>query len=68
LKNIQAKTGKTLDSARQHPPRKRLATHGELRDFAKRELGWATATRTRSSTTVLKSDGASAAAASGASA
>ena len=40
LKNIQAKTGKTLDQLGEILLRKSgLTKHGELRDFAKRELG-----------------------------
>ena len=67
LKNIQAKTGKTLDQLGVMLRASGLAKHGELRDFAKRELGLGHGDANTLVHTVLKSDGASAAAASGAS-
>ncbi len=67
LKNIQAKTGKTLDQLGNILRASGLSKHGELRDFAKRELGLGHGDANTLVHTVLKSDGASAAAASGAS-
>ncbi len=67
LKNIQAKTGKTLDQLGEMLRASGFTKHGELRDFAKRELGLGHGDANTLVHTVLKSDGASAAAASGAS-
>src|SRR5258706_10045841 len=39
LKNIQAKTGKSLDQLYAFLRKSGLAKHGEIRDLAKRELG-----------------------------
>ena len=66
LKNIQAKTGKTLDQLADMLRKSGLARHGELRDFAKRELGLGHGDANTLVHTCLKSDGASAAAAKGA--
>jgi len=68
LKNIQAKTGNTLDQLAAILRRSGLTKHGELRDFAKRELGLGHGDANTLVHTCLKSDGASAAAASGATA
>jgi hypothetical protein len=68
LKNIQTKTGKTLDQLGEILRSSGLAKHGELRDFAKRELGLGHGDANTLVHTVLKSDGTSAAASSGASA
>ena len=67
LKNIQAKTGKTLDQLGNILRASGLAKHGELRDFARREFGLGHGDANTLVHTVLKSDGATAAAASGAS-
>jgi hypothetical protein len=68
LKNIQAKTGKTLDQLGAVLRKSGLTKHGELRDFAKREFGLGHGDANTLVHTVLKSDGTSAAASSGASA
>ena len=65
LKNIQAKTGKTLDQLGELLRKSGLARHGELRDFAKREFGLGHGDANTLVHTVFKSDGASAAAAAG---
>ena len=67
-KNIQAKTGKTLEQLAAILRKSGLTKHGELRDFAKRELGLGHGDANTLVHTCLKSDGASAAAAKGASA
>jgi hypothetical protein len=67
LKNIQAKTGKTLDQLGEILRKSGFTKHGELRDFAKRELGLGHGDANTLVHTVLKSDGASAVTASGAS-
>jgi Domain of unknown function (DUF5655)/Domain of unknown function (DUF4287) len=67
LKNIQAKTGKTLQQLGEVLRKSGLTRHGELRDFARRELGLGHGDANTLVHTVLKSDGASAAAATGAS-
>jgi hypothetical protein len=67
LKNIQAKTGKTLDQLGAILRKSGLTKHGELRDFAKRELGLGHGDANTLVHTCLKSDGASAASAKGAS-
>jgi hypothetical protein len=66
LKNIQAKTGKTLEQLAALLRKSGLTKHGELRDFAKRELGLGHGDANTLVHTCLKSDGASAAAAKGA--
>jgi len=68
LKNIQARTGKSLEQLGATLRRSGLTKHGELRDFAKRELGLGHGDANTLVHTCLKSDGASAAAAKGASA
>jgi hypothetical protein len=68
IKNIQAKTGKTLDQLAELLRKSGLTRHGELRDFAKRELGLGHGDANTLVHTCLKSDGASAAAAKGATA
>jgi len=67
LKNIQAKTGKTLDQLGDLLRKSGLTKHGELRDFAKRELGLGHGDANTLVHVAFKSDGASAAAAKGAS-
>ena len=67
LTNIQAKTGKTLGQLGEILRKSGFTKHGELRDFAKRELGLGHGDANTLVHTVLKSDGASAAAAAGAS-
>ena len=67
IKNIQAKTGKPLDQLGELLRKSGLTKHGELRDFAKRELGLGHGDANTLVHVCLKSDGASAAAASGAS-
>jgi hypothetical protein len=67
IKNIQTKTGKTLGQLGEILRKSGLTKHGALRDFAKRELGLGHGDANTLVHTVLKSDGASAAAASGAS-
>ena len=68
LKNIQAKTGKTLGQLGEVLRKSGFTTHGELRDVAKREFGLGHGDANTLVHAVLKSDGASAAAATGASA
>ena len=68
LKNIQAKTGKTLDQLGEILRASGFTKHGELRDFAKRELGLGHGDANTLVHIAFKSDGASAAAAAGASA
>ena len=67
LKNIQAKTGKTLDHLGDLLRKSGLTKHGELRDFAKRELGLGHGDANTLVHIAFKSDGTSAAAAAGAS-
>jgi hypothetical protein len=67
LKNIQARTGKTLDQLGDLLRKSGFTKHGELRDFAKRELGLGHGDANTLVHVCLKSDGASAAAATGAS-
>jgi hypothetical protein len=67
LKNIQAKTGKTLDQLGAMLRKSGFTRHGELRDFARREFGLGHGDANTLVHTVLKSDGASAAVATGAS-
>ena len=66
LKNIQAKTGKTLDQLGDILRKSGLTKHGELRDMLKRELGLGHGDANTVVHACLKSDGASAAAAKGA--
>jgi hypothetical protein len=68
IKNIQARTGKTLDQLGEVLRKSGFTRHGLLRDFAKRELGLGHGDANALVHAVLKSDGASAAAAAGASA
>jgi hypothetical protein len=67
LTNIQAKTGKTLGQLGEILRKSGFTKHGELRDFAKRELGLGHGDANTLVHTVLKPGGASAAAAAGAS-
>jgi hypothetical protein len=67
LENIQAKTGKTLDQLGELLRRSGLTKHGELRDFAKSEFGLGHGDANTLVHVCFKSDGASAAAAKGAS-
>jgi hypothetical protein len=67
VKNIQAKTGKTLDQLAGLLRKSGLTKHGELRDFAKRELGLGHGDANTLVHVAFTSDGASAAAAAGAS-
>jgi hypothetical protein len=66
LRNIQAKTGKTLDQLGEVLRKSGFTRHGELREFATRELGLGHGDANTLVHTVLKSSGASAAAAKGA--
>jgi hypothetical protein len=67
-KNIQTKTGKTLEQLAAILRKSGLTKHGELRDFAKRELGLGHGDANTLVHTCLESGGGSAAAAKGASA
>ena len=67
INNIQAKTGKTLDQLAELLRTSGLTKHGELRDFAKSEFGLGHGDANTLVHAWFKSDGASAAAASGAS-
>jgi hypothetical protein len=67
LKNIQARTGKTLAQLGAILRKSGFTKHGELRDFAKRELGLGHGDANTLVHTCLKSDGAIAAAATDAS-
>ena len=60
LKNIQVKTGKTLDQLGEILRKSGFTKHGELRDFAKRELGLGHGDANTLVHTVLKADGAGA--------
>jgi hypothetical protein len=66
LKNIQAKTGKTLDQLGDILRKSGLTKHGELRDLLKRDLGLGHGDANTVVHACLKTDGASAAAAKGA--
>jgi len=68
IKNIQTKTGKTLEQLGAILRKSGLTKHGELRDFAKRELGLGHGDANTLVHTCLKSNGPSASAAKGASA
>jgi len=63
IKNIQSRTGKTLVQLGGILKQSGLTKHGELRDFAKRELGLGHGDANTLVHTYLKSGGASAAAA-----
>jgi hypothetical protein len=65
LKNIQAKTGKTLDQLAELLRKSGLTKHGELRDFAKRDLGLGHGDANMLVHACRKSDGANSAAATG---
>ncbi len=67
LKNIQAKTGKTLDELRQLILDSGLTKHGQIRDMLKRDLGLGHGDATMLVHFALASDGQSAVEASGAS-
>jgi hypothetical protein len=66
LRNIQAKTGKTLDQLAALLRKSGLTRHGELRDMLKRDLGLGHGDATAIVHACLKTGGASAAAAKGA--
>jgi hypothetical protein len=68
LRNIQTKTGKPIEQLAAILRKSGLTKHGELRDFAKRELGLGHGDANTLVHTALTSDGASDAAAAGASA
>jgi hypothetical protein len=65
LKNIEKKTGKSLDELVQLVKTSGLAKHGEIRDMLKRDLGLGHGDANTLTHTALKSDGASAAAEKG---
>jgi hypothetical protein len=67
LTNIQTKTGKTLEQLAVVVKQSGLTKHGEIRDMLKRDLGLGHGDANTLTHVVLQSDGASAAAASGAS-
>lgn len=67
IKNIQTKTGKTLDELAALVKASGLTKHGEIRDMLKRDLGLGHGDANTLVHTVLKSDGESAAKASAAS-
>ncbi|MFO7692160.1 MAG: DUF5655 domain-containing protein [Vicinamibacterales bacterium] len=67
LENIQIKTGKSLEQLGDLLRRSGLTKHSELRDFAKREFGLGHGDANTLVHIAFKSDGASAAAAAGAS-
>jgi len=67
IKNIQAKTGKSLEQLGEILRASGFTKHGELRDFARRELGLGHGDANTLVHLAFKSDGASAAAAAGAS-
>ena len=66
LKNIQTKTGKTLDELSTFVQQSGLSKHGEIRDMLKQTLGLGHGDANTLTHFALKSDGASAAAASNA--
>jgi hypothetical protein len=66
LKNIQSKTGKSLDALNAILKNSGLAKHGELRDMLKRDLGLGHGDANTLVHFFLKSDGASAAKEAGA--
>jgi hypothetical protein len=65
LKNIQAKTGKTLEQLAAIVRKSGLRRHGEIRDMLKRDLGLGHGDANTLVHTVLKSDGTRAAEAKG---
>ena len=67
LKNIQARTGKTLDQLRTVIKKSGLTKHGEIRTMLQKELGLGYGDANSLVMFALQSDGQSAAAASGAS-
>jgi len=67
LKNIQARTGKTLDQLGAMLRKSGFTKHGELRDFARRELGLGHGDANALVHACLRADGAGAAAATEAS-
>ncbi len=67
LKNIQTKTGKSLDQLAAIARRSGLTKHGEIRDMFKKELSLGHGDANTLTHIVLKSDGASAAKAKGSS-
>jgi hypothetical protein len=62
LKNIEKKTGKSLDELSQLVRSSGLVKHGEIRDILKRDLGLGHGDANTLTHLALKSDGASAAA------
>jgi hypothetical protein len=66
LKNIQAKTGKSLDQLRTHIQRSGLAKHGEIRSMLMKEFGLGHGDANALVHFALQSDGQSAASAKGA--
>ncbi len=67
IKNIQVRSGKSLDELSAIVRKSGLTKHGEIRDMLKRDLGMGHGDANTLVHFVLKSDGASAAAAKGAS-
>jgi hypothetical protein len=67
LKNIQAKTGKTLDQLRAHIRKSGLTKHGEIRSMLMQDFGLGHGDANTLVHFALQSDGQSAAAAKGAS-
>lgn len=67
LKNIQTKTGKTLDQIRAHIKKSGLAKHGEIRAMLMADFGLGHGDANSLTHFALESDGQSAAAAKGAS-
>ena len=65
LKNIQAKTGKTLDELAAMMQRSGLSKHGEIRDMFHRELGLGQGDANALTHAILQSDGTRAAQAKG---
>lgn len=65
LKNIEKKTGKSLEELSRLIQASGLAKHGEIRDMLKRDLGLGHGDANTLTHTALKSDGASAAAEQG---
>jgi len=68
LKNIQAKSGKTLAQVRAHIKKSGLAKHGEIRSLLMKDFGLGYGDANALTHFALQSDGQSAAAAKGASA
>lgn len=68
IRNIQAKTGKSLEQLGALIKKSGLTKHGEIRDMLKRDLGLGHGDANTLTHVVLQSDGARAAQASGASA